>query len=87
VELVSDRQSKQPFNSDLGLNKKIKQAAFEAGLICYPMGGTIDGKSGDHILIAPPFIIEDMQIDELVDKLSSAVNGSIDALVNPVLTA
>jgi len=87
VELVSDRQSKQPFNSDLGLNKKIKQAAFEAGLICYPMGGTIDGKSGDHILIAPPFIIEDVQIDELVDKLSSAVNGSIDALVNPVLTA
>ena len=80
VELVRDRQSKQPFDSALGLNRKIKQAAFDAGLICYPMGGTIDGKSGDHILIAPPFIIEDAQIDELVEKLFSAVNGSIEGL-------
>jgi len=80
VELVSDRQSKQPFDSELGLNKKIKKAAFDAGLICYPMGGTIDGKSGDHILLAPPFIIEDAQLDELVDKLSSAVEVSLESV-------
>jgi len=85
VELVSDRQSKQPFDSALALNRKIKIAAFDAGLICYPMGGTVDGKSGDHILLAPPFIIEDTQIEELVDKLSSAVDASIEAVSNQVV--
>ncbi len=80
VELVADRSSKKPFDSALGLNRKIKKAAFDAGLICYPMGGTVDGKSGDHVLIAPPFIIEDEQIDELVDKLSAAIDTSIDAI-------
>ena len=85
VELVSDRQSKQPFDSALALNRKIKIAAFDAGLICYPMGGTVDGKSGDHILLAPPFIIEDSQIEELVDKLSSAVDASIEAVSNQVV--
>lgn len=78
VELVSDRQSKSPFDATLGLNKKIKSAAFEAGLICYPMGGTIDGRSGDHVLLAPPFIIDDSQIDELVDKLALAIQQSLD---------
>lgn len=78
VELVSDRHSKVPFSAAFGLNKKIKAAAFEAGLICYPMGGTIDGKSGDHILLAPPFILEDAQIDELVEKLALAIQQSLD---------
>ncbi len=78
VELVSDRQSKSPFDATLGLNKKIKSSAFEAGLICYPMGGTIDGRSGDHVLLAPPFIIDDSQIEELVDKLALAIQQSLD---------
>lgn len=79
LELVADRQTKTPFDPALALNKKIKKAAFEAGLICYPMGGTIDGKSGDHVLLAPPFIIEDEQIDELVDKLSVACDTAIES--------
>jgi adenosylmethionine-8-amino-7-oxononanoate aminotransferase len=54
---------------------KVKRAAFEAGLICYPMAGTIDGRRGDHVLLAPPFIIEDGQIDELVDKLATAIEA------------
>ena len=74
VEIVQDKYSKQPFDPFLGVNKKVKKAAFEAGLICYPMGGTIDGYRGDHVLLAPPFIIEDEQIDELVDKLAIAIN-------------
>lgn len=78
VELVKDRPGKIPFAQTLGLNKKIKKAAFDAGLICYPMGGTIDGKSGDHVLLAPPFIIEDSQIDELVDKLALAIERSLE---------
>lgn len=78
IELVKDRGSKTPFAKSLQLNKKIKAAAFEAGLICYPMGGTIDGQNGDHILLAPPFIITDAQVDELVEKLSSAINQSLN---------
>ncbi len=74
IELVRDKYSKEPFDPYLGVNKKLKMAAFEAGLICYPMGGTIDGQRGDHVLLAPPFIIDDEQIEELVDKLSLAVD-------------
>ncbi len=74
LEIVSNRETKAPLDANLGTAKKIKAAAFEAGLICYPMSGTIDGKNGDHILLAPPFIMSDDQIDELVDKLKTAVD-------------
>ncbi len=74
IELVQDRGTKQPFDPSRGIAGKIKKAAFEAGLVCYPMGGTRDGLHGDHILLAPPFIIEDAQIDEVVSKLSRAVD-------------
>ncbi|MEM9797030.1 MAG: aspartate aminotransferase family protein [Pseudomonadota bacterium] len=77
IELVEDRDSKAPFDPSFGVAAKIKKAAFEEGLICYPMSGTIDGRRGDHILLAPPFIIEDAQIDELIDKLSRAIGAVI----------
>ena len=77
IELVEDRDSKAPFDPSRGIAGKIKKAAFEAGLICYPMAGTIDGRSGDHVLLAPPFIIEDAQLDELVDKLSGAIDAAL----------
>ncbi|WP_028031990.1 aspartate aminotransferase family protein [Gemmobacter nectariphilus] len=77
IELVEDRDSKAPFDPSRGIAGKIKKAAFEAGLICYPMAGTIDGQSGDHVLLAPPFIIEDAQLDELVDKLSGAIDVAL----------
>ena len=59
------------------MTARIKKNAFDAGLICYPMSGTIDGRHGDHVLLAPPFIIEDAQIDELVDKLATAIAGAL----------
>ncbi|TLP68995.1 aspartate aminotransferase family protein [Parasedimentitalea maritima] len=77
IELVADRETKTPFAPSLGLAKKIKKAAFEAGLICYPMSGTRDGVNGDHILLAPPFIITDEQIIEVVDKLELAIGKSL----------
>ena len=80
MEFVSDRDSKTPFQPGQGLNKKFKQAAFNAGLICYPMGGTIDGRQGDHVLLAPPFIIDDEHIEEIVDKLDSALVTTLAAL-------
>ena len=77
IELVADRDSKAPFDPSQGVAGKIKKAAFDQGLICYPMSGTIDGRTGDHVLIAPPFIIEDAQLDELTDKLGRAMDAVI----------
>ncbi|KMK65744.1 aspartate aminotransferase family protein [Puniceibacterium sp. IMCC21224] len=77
LELVQNRDTKAPFDPALKLAAKIKQAAFDGGLACYPMSGTIDGKRGDHILLAPPFIIDDAQITELVDKLAAAITTSL----------
>ena len=79
VELVENRETKAPFDPARKLHAKIKSEAFAAGLICYPMGGTIDGQRGDHVLLAPPFIIEDAQIDELVGKLSGAIDRALAA--------
>lgn len=75
LEIVADRETKAPFDPERAIHKQIKSAAFEAGLVCYPMGGTIDGRSGDHVLLAPPFIIEERQIDELVEKLHMAIES------------
>lgn len=77
LEIVADRATKQPFAPEKQINKHIKKASFEAGLACYPMGGTIDGKLGDHILLAPPFIISDAQVDEVVGKLDKAIQTVI----------
>ncbi|WP_294614397.1 aspartate aminotransferase family protein [Roseovarius sp.] len=79
IELVADRETKAPFDPSRKVAARIKSAAFEAGLICYPMSGTIDGKTGDHVLLAPPFIISNDQIDELVGKLSGAINTALSA--------
>jgi adenosylmethionine-8-amino-7-oxononanoate aminotransferase len=73
VEIVADRETKEPFDPARKIAAKVKAAAFEAELICYPMAGTIDGRRGDHVLLAPPFIIEDGQLDELVEKLDRAI--------------
>jgi len=77
IELVADRDTKAPFDPSRKIAPKIKKAAFEAGMICYPMSGTIDGQTGDHVLLAPPFIISDDQIDELVQKLAGAIDQAL----------
>ena len=73
VELVVDRDRKTPFEPSRQVHSKIKKAAMQRGLMCYPMGGTIDGQQGDHVLLAPPFIVNESHISELVDKLSGAL--------------
>jgi hypothetical protein len=73
MEFVQDRETKAAFDPGLAIHKQFKKASFEAGLICYPMGGTIDGKQGDHVLLAPPFTIEENHIDEIINKLDSAL--------------
>ncbi|ACM03994.1 aspartate aminotransferase family protein [Cereibacter sphaeroides] len=79
IELVADRETKEPFDPSRKLHARIKAEAFAGGLICYPMGGTLDGVRGDHILLAPPFIISDAELDELVDKLSGALDRALAA--------
>ncbi|MBX8518995.1 aspartate aminotransferase family protein [Pseudomonas cichorii] len=80
IELVADRESKAPFEPALKLHAKIKQAAMAEGLMCYPMGGTVDGLRGDHILLAPPFILEDHHLDEIADKLLAAVTTTLKSI-------
>ena len=77
LEFVADRTTKAPFDPALKLNATIKQAAMARGLMCYAMGGTIDGQRGDHIMLAPPYIIEDAQLDEMVDKLGGALDDAL----------
>ncbi|MCC5968563.1 MAG: aspartate aminotransferase family protein [Pararhodobacter sp.] len=79
LELVADRDSKAPFDPARKLHAKVKAAAMDEGLICYPMGGTIDGMHGDHILLAPPFILTEDQIGELTGKLSRAIERALAA--------
>lgn len=73
LELVADRASKTPFEPDRRLHAQLKRQALENGLLCYPMGGTIDGRQGDHVLIAPPYVVEASHLHELVDKLAVSV--------------
>ncbi|MEZ5751966.1 MAG: aspartate aminotransferase family protein [Paracoccaceae bacterium] len=77
LELVADRETKDPFDPARNLHGRIKAEAMQAGLICYPMGGTIDGQHGDHVLLAPPFIISLDQVDELTDKLAIAIERAL----------
>ena len=73
IELVKNKQTKQPFDAGLSLHSQIKLACFAEGLMVYPMGGTIDGREGDHILLAPPFIVSTQQIDFIVETLQKVI--------------
>lgn len=79
VELVADRGTALPFDPARRVHARVKQAAMDEGLICYPAGGTVDGRAGDHILLAPPYIITDDQIGELTDKLARAIDAGLAA--------
>jgi adenosylmethionine-8-amino-7-oxononanoate aminotransferase len=77
VELVQDRDSKKPFSPESKLHAKVKNEAFSRGLLVYPTGGTIDGVNGDHVLLAPPFIVAKENIDVIVERLGDAVDAAI----------
>ena len=75
IEIVKDRSTKEPFSKKLNVANKIKKEALNLGLICYPMQGTVDGIIGDHILIAPPFIINENEINEISSKLKTTIEN------------
>ena len=80
IELVKDRESKAPFEPALKLHARIRSAAMAAGLMVYPMGGTIDGAHGDHVLLAPPFISTSGDIGEIVARLAKSLNHALATL-------
>jgi adenosylmethionine-8-amino-7-oxononanoate aminotransferase len=80
IELVQDRGSKEPFDPVHSLHARIKTAAMDRGMMCYPMGGTIDGARGDHVLLAPPFIVDGEQVADIAQRLGDAVDSAIAGL-------
>ena len=77
IELVADRATKEPFDPGLKIHARIKSQAMDRGLICYPAGGTADGDRGDHVLVAPPFIVEDSQVADIVDRIGDAIDAAV----------
>jgi len=79
IELVADRETKEPFDPALQLHARVKTEAMARGLICYPSGGTADGVRGDHVLLAPPFIVSENQIGEIVGRVGEAIDAAMSA--------
>jgi len=77
VEFVQDRASKAVFDPALKLNERVKREAYARGLACYPMGGTIDGKRGDHAILAPPYIVTAADIDTIVERFGEAIDAAL----------
>jgi adenosylmethionine-8-amino-7-oxononanoate aminotransferase len=77
VELVADRKTKAPFDPAKKLHAQVKARAFANGLLCYPMGGTIDGQHGDHVLLAPPFIVSEPEVHTIVERLASSIDDAL----------
>jgi len=83
IELVAARSDLTPFDPALRMHARIKAQAMAHGLMCYPAGGTIDGSRGDHVLLAPPFIVEDGQIEEIVELLGRAIDAAVAEVPAP----
>jgi adenosylmethionine-8-amino-7-oxononanoate aminotransferase len=77
LEFVTDRTTKQVFDPALKLNERIKAEGIARGLATYPMGGTIDGKQGDHVIVAPPYIATAADIDTIVERFGDAVDAAL----------
>ena len=77
IELVLDPETREPFDPALGLNARVKREAMARGLMCYPMGGTVDGRIGDHVMLAPPFIIDEQAIETISSGLREAVDAAV----------
>jgi adenosylmethionine-8-amino-7-oxononanoate aminotransferase len=75
IELVADRSTKAPFDPELAIHQRAKADAVERGLLIYPSGGTVDGRRGDHILLAPPYNVTDDELEMIVDLLAETMDA------------
>ena len=80
IELVRDRTLKTPFDPALRLHARVKAEAMARGLMVYPMGGTVDGQRGDHILLAPPFIVSDAELLQITERLCAALDTALKSI-------
>lgn len=80
IELVAERTGKAPFDPALRVHERVKLAALAHGVAVYPMGGTIDGRRGDHVIIAPPYIAAPRHIDAIVERVGAAVDAVLAGL-------
>jgi adenosylmethionine-8-amino-7-oxononanoate aminotransferase len=80
IEFVADRATKEPFPAELQLFARIRQTAFDDGLICYPVGGNVDGVNGDIVIIAPPYNATDGELTEITDKFAHAARKTLAAI-------
>jgi len=87
LELVADRATKAPFDPALRLHARVKAQGMQRGLMTYPGGGTIDGRYGDHVLLAPPYIVTTDDIDEIVRRLGDTVDAAIAEVGVGAMTA
>jgi hypothetical protein len=78
LEFVADRETREPFPAEMGLHLRIRARALENGLICYPMGGNVDGVKGDTVILAPPYNATDDELTEIVDKLDRSVREAVE---------
>jgi adenosylmethionine-8-amino-7-oxononanoate aminotransferase len=76
IELVADRDARMPFDAKLRLHARVKREAVSRSLLVYPMGGTADGTAGDHMLLAPPFIVNEQHIDVIAERLGDAIDAA-----------
>ena len=73
VEFVADRQTKAPFPPERRFAQRVCDLAFDRGVLFYPGSGCADGIAGDHLMVAPPFVIAEAEIDQVVTLLEQAV--------------
>ncbi len=79
IELVADRKTKQPFPGECKLFMKIRAQAFDNGLICYPVGGNVDGINGDVVILAPPYNVSDAELTEIAAKTAKSIKQVLNS--------
>jgi len=73
IEFVRDKSTRVPFDPSHATAEKIRSAAMDEGVLTYPTQGCVDGTRGDHILLAPPFIITSKESALIADALTTAL--------------
>jgi adenosylmethionine-8-amino-7-oxononanoate aminotransferase len=80
IELVQDRASKRPFDPDLKLHARLRDAGMSEGIMCYPTGGCVDGRRGDHVVLAPAYLVTDREVDEIVERMGRTIDRALRSL-------
>lgn len=79
LEIVADRETREPFDPALAIFRRVMKAGFDNGLIVYPTGGNVDGEKGDQLIVAPPYNATRAELDEIVDLLPRVIDEALAA--------